>query len=84
MPKPVKKTVRKKSPTPGRYAAEAPETTPPPDGDPFEDQYRKRMSDLGRKGGKISGAKRMDNLSAKTRREIALKAAAARWSSRKK
>lgn len=37
------------------------------------------MSRLGRKGGLASGAKRMSNLSAATRSEIALRAATARW-----
>ena len=54
-------------------------TTTPPHGDPFEIQFKARMADLGRKGGKASGAKRMENLSEKQRREIALKAAKARW-----
>jgi general stress protein YciG len=62
--------------------APAPDVTPP-HGDPFEEQYRKRMSELGRKGGKVSGAKRME-MPAKKRRDIALKAAKARWGSRQK
>ena len=37
------------------------------------------MSALGAKGGRISGAKRMQNLSEATRSEIALRAANARW-----
>jgi hypothetical protein len=44
----------------------------------FEEQYRKRMSELGAKGGKTSGAKRMQMPEA-TRKAIAKKAAAARW-----
>ena len=35
--------------------------TTPPHGDPFEEQYRKRMAELGRKGGKIGG-KRVGDL----------------------
>jgi general stress protein YciG len=57
--------------------APTPDVTPP-HGDPFEEQYRKRMSDLGRKGGKVSGAKRME-MPSKKRRDIAMKAAKARW-----
>jgi hypothetical protein len=55
-----------------------PETLPvaPPS---FQEQYRDHMANLGAKGGKISGAKRMENLSAKERKTIAKKAAAARW-----
>jgi hypothetical protein len=37
------------------------------------------MSALGSKGGKISGARRMRNLSDSKRSEIALRAATARW-----
>jgi hypothetical protein len=37
------------------------------------------MRKLGAKGGKVSGAKRMENLSKKARVAIAEKAAAARW-----
>jgi general stress protein YciG len=50
----------------------------PAHGDPFEEQFRKRMSELGRKGGKASGAKRMD-MPEKLRRDIAMRAAQARW-----
>lgn len=39
----------------------------------------KVMSQMGRKGGRISGKRRMVNLTAEKRREIALKAAQARW-----
>jgi hypothetical protein len=48
----------------------------------FETQYRAHMAKLGAKGGKISGAKRMKNLSDRKRKEIAKKAAAARWGNR--
>ena len=51
----------------------------PPHGDTFKTQLSAHMSALGRKGGKVSGAKRMENLSDKQRRDIALKAAKARW-----
>lgn len=69
MPKPLKKT--------------APETrlATPAQGAEFEVQFRARMADLGRKGGKVSGAKRME-MPADKRREIALKAAQARWASK--
>jgi hypothetical protein len=55
------------------------ETVTAPHGDPFQEQLSAYMAKLGAKGGKVSGAKRMENLSPKTRREIAKKAAAARW-----
>lgn len=39
----------------------------------------KIMSEMGRKGGRISGRRRMDNLSPEKRSAIALLAAKARW-----
>ena len=42
------------------------------------------MAKLGAKGGEISGAKRMKNLSARQRKKIASAAAAARWAKAKK
>jgi hypothetical protein len=42
------------------------------------------MSQMGKKGGKVSGKRRMTNISPERRREIALKAAQARWSKDKK
>lgn len=42
------------------------------------------MSALGKRGGKVSGARRMTNLSAEQREAIALKAATARWAKPKK
>jgi general stress protein YciG len=64
-------------------AAPDPEATPP-HGDPFEAMYRARMAELGRRGGKASGAKRMQNLTDKERREIAVKAARARWAKKQR
>ncbi|MEQ1909171.1 MAG: hypothetical protein ABMA15_10135 [Vicinamibacterales bacterium] len=40
------------------------------------------MSALGRKGGQVSGKRRMKNLTDEQRQEIALKAARARWAKR--
>ena len=62
----------------GKWANEPPAPENKPQGDPFEAQYRARMAELGRKGGKVSGAKRME-MPEKQRKEIAKKAAAARW-----
>jgi hypothetical protein len=62
----------------GKWAEPQTETLPEPT---FEEQFRARMAELGRKGGKVSGAKRME-MPAKKRREIARKAAAARWKDR--
>jgi hypothetical protein len=48
----------------------------------FDDQFRAHMAKLGRMGGKISGAKRME-MPGEQRREIASKAARAMWAKRK-
>jgi hypothetical protein len=50
----------------------------------FKDELSAYMAKLGKKGGKASGAKRMENLSKKTRRAIAKKAAVARWKDHRK
>lgn len=42
------------------------------------------MKALGQRGGKISGARRMTNLSDEQRQEIAAKAARARWAKQNK
>jgi hypothetical protein len=42
------------------------------------------MSALGRKGGTVSGKRRMKNLSDQQRQAIALKAARARWGNRRR
>ncbi len=39
----------------------------------------KAMAEMGRKGGKIGGKRRMETLTAKRRKQIAKKAAQARW-----
>jgi|CZKS01.1.fsa_nt_gi hypothetical protein len=46
---------------------------------PTDAEVYRVMSALGRKGGKIGGANRAKALTPKRRREIALKAARARW-----
>jgi hypothetical protein len=50
-------------------------TEPPVD----KDIISKVMSQMGKKGGKKSGALRMENIPPEKRSEIALKAARARW-----
>lgn len=42
------------------------------------------MSDLGKKGGRVSGKRRMENLTPAKRSEIAHKAAVSRWGKAKK
>lgn len=62
-----------------RDTAADPDDKPPT----FDELYRARMAELGAKGGKTSGAKRMENLSDRQRKDIAKKAAAARWAKKK-
>lgn len=49
---------------------------------PTAAQVSALMAELGRKGGKIGGKRRMETMSAKERQKVARKAAAARWSSK--
>jgi hypothetical protein len=44
----------------------------------------KAMAEMGRKGGKIGGKRRLETLTAKRRKQIAKKAAQARWKKTKK
>lgn len=91
MPKPVKKKPAAKAKRPSsdpnrrvhqmmaEHMAKAAEpTVTPPHGDPLADPVRAYMSKIGKKGGTVSGAKRME-MPEKQRREIAIKAAKARW-----
>jgi hypothetical protein len=45
----------------------------------FEMQYRARMAELGAKGGKIGGKRRLVTMTRAEREAVALKAATARW-----
>jgi hypothetical protein len=58
--------------------APEPDVTPP-HGDTFKAQLSAHMKKIGTKGGNASGASRMTSLSDDQRREIASKAARARW-----
>jgi hypothetical protein len=91
MPKPLKKARRPKPPAKSKRSSDSKPAArakvqdhmrrmaegPMPDD--FGTQLSTYMANLGRKGGTISGAKRMENLSERKRRQIAKKAAAARW-----
>lgn len=82
MPKPVKKRTRSRDVNEIAFdlvqqtAALSGET---PSAPAFKAQLSAYMSKLGRKGGKASGAKRMENLTEERRREIASQAARKRW-----
>ena len=56
---------------------------PTPESKSFEEQFKARMKELGRKGGKASGENRMTSLTDEKRSEVALKAARARWAKAK-
>jgi hypothetical protein len=62
----------------GKFAAPMPDQ-PAPAAPDLQAIISEHMRKLGAKGGKVSGAKRMENLSDKQRKEIASKAAGARW-----
>jgi hypothetical protein len=47
---------------------------------PTKEQISLFMAELGRKGGKIGGKRRLETMTAKERKGIAKKAAQARWS----
>jgi hypothetical protein len=79
MPKPLKKA-RKPVAAPARVQAHMRRMAEGPMPDDFGTQLSTYMAHLGRKGGKISGAKRIENLSERKRKAIAKKAAAVRWS----
>jgi len=53
-------------------------------GAPVSPELREYLRELGRRGGQVSGARRMTNLTGEQRREIAARAARARWKRRKK
>ena len=61
-----------------KHPADAPVELPP-----RPKSFRAYMTALGRKGGQVSGARRMTNLSAKQRQTIARTAARARWAKKK-
>jgi hypothetical protein len=54
-------------------------TREPEEQKPSRSLISRIMSQMGKKGGKVSGKRRMTNISPERRREIALKAAQARW-----
>ena len=93
MPKPVKK--RRTPPRDvnqwARYLVEQSTSEPEPTSQPLtltptpriSKELRAYMSKLGKRGGIVSGQRRMTNLSNEQRQGIALKAARARWAKAK-
>jgi len=47
--------------------------------EPSAEELSRVMASLGRKGGKIGGKKRLETMTPEQRREVAVKAARARW-----
>jgi hypothetical protein len=72
MPKPVKRI-----PKPVKNTRDSAPLPPPPP------EYRAYMSAVGRKGGRVSGSRRMVNFTPKQRQAFARTAAYARWNKKK-
>jgi len=81
MPKPVKR--KPKDANQAAFAAIEALTAGTQEPIPTPDEVRRVMAALGRKGGKVSGAKRMGNLSEAKRKSIARKGGLARAAKRK-
>jgi general stress protein YciG len=83
MPKPLKKksTKQPRRPTDLNQLARqlVAESTKEPEPLNFKAQLSEYMSKLGAKGGKVSGAKRLTNLTDEQRQEIAARGGRARW-----
>lgn len=88
MPKPLKKRAAPKPKSdPNEAAFDLVRRSTGTDDAPAEiqpAQISAYMAALGRKGGRASGAKRMENLTDDERKSIALKAARARWAKPRK
>lgn len=84
MPKPVKrKTKPARDENQAAFAAVQALTVGTQEPVPTPDEIRRVMAALGRKGGTVSGAKRMQNLSDAKRKAIARKGGLARAAKRK-
>ena len=84
MPKRVKKTIRKPRKDVNQGAVDLVALTTRDREDDFQVQLKAYMSELGRRGGTISGERRMTNLTGEQRRDIASKAARAMWAKRRR
>jgi hypothetical protein len=87
MPKRISKPKRPKRPTdPNEWARQMvdestaePKSPPSPAADPTPNQVSEFMAAMGRRGGLIGGKRRLVTMTPEKRREVALKAAQARW-----
>jgi hypothetical protein len=75
--KPLPKDSNKRAYEIFRLSTEEPEEKPP---EPEKSEISKYLAEIGRKGGLKGGKARFDKLTPKRRKEIAQKAAEARWS----
>jgi hypothetical protein len=82
MPKPIKKKLPRDVNQLAREVAKL-STEPKEPEPPTKDEISRVMSELGRRGGKIGGKRRLDTLSDEQRREFASNAAKARWKKHK-
>ena len=87
MPKPIKQAKRPRDVNQwaGQMVEESTREVPRPETPiiptpPTREQVSAFMAEMGKKGGRISGQRRLINLTPERRREIALKAARVRWS----
>ncbi len=85
MPKPIKQSQRPQDLNQLAHhlvrlsTQEAGDSTEPP---PTSTQISMLMAELGRKGGKVGGKRRLQTMTAKERRRIAKRAAKVRWGKR--
>lgn len=66
----------------GRYLVDLTTASDPPK--VTDDEVSRVMANLGRRGGKIGGKRRLETMTPEQRSAVALKAARARWSKRRK
>ncbi|MGP8155015.1 MAG: hypothetical protein ACLQBQ_12910 [Smithella sp.] len=78
--KPLSKDSNKRAYEIFRLSVDEPEAKAP---EPERSEISKYLSKIGRRGGLIGGKARADKLSARKRKEIAKKAAQARWTKKK-
>jgi hypothetical protein len=64
--------------------ATEPASQPPEPEKPSKSLISQVMAEMGRKGGQIGGKRRLETMTAKERRAVALQGAKARWAKKKK
>ena len=84
MPKPVKNRQRQKDVNELAFDLVRKVTEEEPPEEPLRVNLSKYMADIGRKGGKVGGKRRLQTMSAAARKRVATNAAKARWAKAKK